>query len=79
MKEFCDKFTMTNKNLEDEFGRPKVGEPVALYWVMGYFAAGRGAKSEDCPFKSSLDSYVYWQRGHRAKIEGDKYMVIGKK
>lgn len=54
-------------NLEDQFGRPKIGTIESLYWIMGYFAAGYKESSDSCPFKSTMNSYEYWQKGHKAR------------
>ena len=57
------------KQLDDKLGRPPVKSIESLYWVMGYIAASNGERLEDCPFSTSKNSYVYWQRGYRARID----------
>ena len=66
------------KSLDDQFGRPPVKDVTrseggttieAMYWLLGYISASKQEKSEDCPFKTGLKSYEYWQRGYKAKME----------
>ncbi|VVB80612.1 Uncharacterised protein [uncultured archaeon] len=58
--------------------RPKVGDPLALYWVLGTIDAARGVQYNECPFRRDMNTGRLWERGHQAytaehnKLKGEK-------
>ena len=55
-----------NINTISETPRPKVGDPMALFWVLGYLQASSGIKTN--PFhRTDLNSSIIYQQGHDAR------------
>lgn len=47
--------------------RPKIGDSMALFWVLGYLEASRGIKTN--PFhRTDLNSSRIYQQGHDARM-----------
>lgn len=56
-----------NDDKKDVDNRPKIGDPMALFWVLGYLSA-RQKEKRNCPYRSDLKSSKIWNDGFTAGL-----------